>query len=86
MVLAVINNKRGTGKTTSPVILGAALALKGRRAPMINLDAQASASLPLEVDRLVEAPSFGKTIFQYEGQSYSTDAYRQLADKIIQRK
>lgn len=45
MVLAVINNKGGTGKTTSAVSLSAALALKGLRVLLVDLDAQASASL-----------------------------------------
>ena len=61
MVLAVINNKGGTGKTTSAVSLGAALALKGRRALLIDLDAQASASPSLRVDRADFTPSAAYT-------------------------
>ncbi len=33
--------------------------------------------------RLAEAPSFGKTIFQYEPNSFGGSAYRQLAQEII---
>ena len=33
--------------------------------------------------RLAEAPSFGKTIFQYEPSSPGGNAYRQLAEEII---
>ena len=33
--------------------------------------------------RLAEAPSFGKTIFQYEPSSPGGNAYRQFAEEII---
>ena len=33
--------------------------------------------------RLAEAPSFGKTIFQYEPTSPGGNAYRQLAQEIV---
>lgn len=42
------------------------------------------AEIPVDV-RLVEAPSFGKTIFQYAGRSAAAEAYRQLTDEIIRR-
>jgi len=42
------------------------------------------AEIPVNV-RLVEAPSFGKTIFQYDGRSVGADAYHQLADEVIKK-
>ena len=51
MILAVINAKGGTAKTTTAVSLAAALAGKGRRTLLIDLDSQASASLSLGVSR-----------------------------------
>ncbi|MCX6340523.1 MAG: AAA family ATPase [Candidatus Aureabacteria bacterium] len=38
MILALINNKGGTGKTTSAVSLAAALAMKGNKALLVDLD------------------------------------------------
>jgi len=61
MILAVINNKGGTGKTTTAVNLAAALAMKGP-ALLIDLDSQASASLSLGIDRAGFAPSAADVI------------------------
>ncbi|WP_462324142.1 ParA family protein [Desulfoplanes sp.] len=46
-IIAVLNNKGGTGKTTTSVNLSAFLALQGHRVLLIDMDSQASASIAL---------------------------------------
>ena len=62
MILAVINAKGGTAKTTTAVGLAAALAIKGRKTLLIDLDSQASASLSLGVNRTDLSPSVADAI------------------------
>ena len=62
MILALINNKGGTGKTTSAVNLAAALAMRGSRALLVDLDSQASASLSMGIERAAFTPSVADAI------------------------
>lgn len=57
MVIAIVNNKGGVGKTTVALHLAAALARPERRVLLIDLDSQASVSLWLGVDRARLLPS-----------------------------
>ena len=60
--MAMINNKGGTGKTTSAVNLPAALAMKGHRALLVDLDSRASAALSLGIERAAFAPSIADAV------------------------
>ena len=64
MVLAVLNNKGGVGKTTAAVNLAAALATPKRRVLLIDLDSQASASLSCGVPRTQLLPSSADCLLQ----------------------
>lgn len=57
MITALVSKKGGVGKTTTAVNLAAALAERGRRVLLVDLDSQASASLSLGVPRSRLAPS-----------------------------
>ena len=64
MILTVLNNKGGVGKTTTAVNLAAALASARRRILLIDLDAQGSASLSLGLDREELAPGTAEVLLE----------------------
>ena len=63
MNIAIINNKGGTGKTTTCVSVAASLADSGSRVLLVDLDAQASASLSMGVPYNALVPSVAEVLF-----------------------
>jgi len=63
MIISVINNKGGTGKTTTCVNLAAAFADSGFRVLVVDLDSQASASLSLGVQYPDLSPSIADALY-----------------------
>jgi chromosome partitioning protein len=64
MIIALVNNKGGVGKTTTAVNLSAALAARGNRVLLCDLDSQASASLSLGVPRGELEPGSAAVLFE----------------------
>lgn len=62
-ILALINNKGGVGKTTTALHLADGASRNGHDVLLVDLDAQASASLALGCDRNDLAPSTGTVLY-----------------------
>jgi len=61
MIIGVVNQKGGVGKTTTSVNLGAAIAEKGRKVLLIDIDAQANMTTHLGLSSREDPPEPGGT-------------------------
>jgi chromosome partitioning protein len=77
--IAVLNQKGGVGKTTTVVNVSAALALKGRRVLVIDLDPQAHLTIHLGADQDPDAPGVYEVL---TGNATMGDAVRRVRDNL----
>ena len=89
MVIAVANHKGGTGKTTTAINLGAAIALRKKKVLLIDLDPQGNLSYSLGVDESLDfsylisgEKRFDELVQRVEGMDVLTSSMR-LADVEI---
>jgi chromosome partitioning protein len=61
MIISILNHKGGTGKTTTTINLGRAMALLGKRVLLVDMDAQTNLTYSLEIG--TQRNSVGELLF-----------------------
>jgi chromosome partitioning protein len=69
MILGVLNNKGGTGKTTTAVNMAAAAALQGKKALLVDLDPQGNATTGLGFEKA----TLNSTVYNVLSQNRRSD-------------
>lgn len=77
--IAVINQKGGVGKTTTTVNVGAALAERGFRVLLIDMDPQAHATLHMGIENTADEPSIYQVLC---GNSTLAEISRKIDQKL----